>query len=222
MSLNLLFSLSISLSITKWYVIDYRKCHGKASTTLLNVQISSEMVPTIGIFSWFACSHKVKGLSFLIICNGLAMCARLKKELVFSDFEETSLHYHIEFLIPTQNNLQTFHEFEEVYNSLNFVQGIERLSMHIPRWDFFPPSRCTSKTKINSLFSPNKDHVKSLSFWCDISNSLFCYKQCGCYKMYTNSDNSSPSDFLGAFGSPGGNLILYPHCTQQSRGIWEA
>ena len=135
-----------------------------------------------------------------MICNALAMCARLKKELVFSEFEETSLHYHIEFLIPIHNNLQTFHEFEEVYNSLNFVQGIERLSMHIPRWDFFPPSRCTSKTKINSLFSPNKDHVKSLS----------------------NSDNSSPSDFLGAFGSPGGNLILYPHCTQQSRGIWEA
>ena len=72
-----------------------------------------------------------------MICNALAMCARLKKELVFSEFEETSLHYHIEFLIPIHNNLQTFHEFEEVYNSLNFVQRIEKLSMQYQGGTFF-------------------------------------------------------------------------------------
>ena len=51
-----------------------------------------------------------------------------------------SLDFKI-FLIPIDDYLQTFKEFEEVQNSLKFIQEIEKLPTHRSRWDFFISAR---------------------------------------------------------------------------------
>jgi hypothetical protein len=51
------------------------------------------------------------------------------------------LRYMSLYLISIDDYLQTFKEFKEVQNSLNFVKGIERLPVHRSSQDFFLSSK---------------------------------------------------------------------------------